>query len=207
MMTPANGIARGFRAARRWLVDEWNWPAAGLLAAPLLAAIMPVFLVLEQPSLFWIALQLPAYLVHQAEEHIGDRFRRHLDTLLGPEALSRPATFFINSVGVWGVDVVALLLAAFVDLSYGFIAISLTLVNALVHILAGIARREVNPGLVTAVTLFLPVGGIAWWMLERATALGPAGHLGCVGVVVAEHVLIVAWALRSRGSGVRLRRT
>jgi hypothetical protein len=29
--------------------------------------------------------------IDQAEEHIGDRFRRHLDTLLGPEALSRLA--------------------------------------------------------------------------------------------------------------------
>lgn len=184
--------------AWRWLVVEWNWPAAGLLAAALLAAVLPASLAVGHPALFWIAVQLPAYLVHQAEEHLGDRFRRHLNRLMGSEALSRPATFWINSVGVWGVDVVSLLAAAFVDLRWGFVAIYLTLFNAFVHVLAAVIRREPNPGLVTAVVLFLPVGGIAWWTLQRATVLGPAGHLGPLGLVVVEHALIVAWALRGR---------
>lgn len=198
MMNLRTSAARGLRDAWRWLVVEWNWPSAGLLSAVILAAVLPVVLALGQPCLFWTAAQLPAYLVHQAEEHLGDRFRRHFNRLLGSEALSRPATFWINSVGVWGVDVVSLLAAAFVDLGWGFVAIYLTLFNAFVHMLAGVVRREGNPGLVTALVLFLPVGGIAWWTLQRATALGPAGHLGFLGLVVVEHALIVAWAIRGR---------
>lgn len=184
--------------AWRWLVVEWHWPAAGLLAAVLLAAVLPAFLVVGHPALFWIAVQLPAYLVHQAEEHLGDRFRRHLNRLMGSEALSRPATFWINSVGVWGVDVVSLLAAAFIDLRWGFVAIYLTLFNAFVHVLAAVIRREPNPGLVTAVVLFLPVGGIAWWLLQERTTLGLTGHLTRVAPVIVEHVLIVAWAARGR---------
>jgi len=191
------------RAAWRWLVVEWNWPAAGLLAAVLIAGLLPVLLVLGEPSVFWIALQLPTYLVHQADEHVGDRFRRHLNALLGTEALSRPAAFWINSVGVWGVDLLALLLAVFADLAWGFIAIYLTLFNALVHMLVGVIRRESNPGLVTAVVLFLPVGGIAWWVLQERTTLGPIGHLACLAPVVVEHAIIVIWALRGRSAPSR----
>jgi len=100
---------------------------------------------------------------------------------------------------VWGIDLVAIGLAAGLDLAWGFLAVYLTLINAVVHLLAGIVSRESNAGLVTAVALFLPVGGVAWWTLERATGLGVPGHLLFAGLIVLEHALIVAWVVTWRG--------
>lgn len=205
-MTPndAEGLrptaARGWPAACwRWLVEDWNWPAAGLVAAALIVGLLPVVFAVGSSALGLVAAQLPLYLVHQGEEHIGDRFRRHINAQAGGDALSRPATFWINSLGVWGVDLVAIGLAAWLDLVWGFLAVYLTLINAAVHLLAGIVRRESNPGLFTAIVLFLPFGGAAWWTLQRATGLGTAGHMLFAALVVLEHLLIVAWVVIRRG--------
>ena len=205
-MTPNHAGARrpaakyGLAAACwRWLVDDWNWPAAGLVAAVLIVGLLPAVFAVASPALGLVMAQLPLYLIHQAEEHIGDRFRRQINAQAGGEALSRPATFWINSLGVWGIDLVAIGLAAGLDLAWGFLAIYLTLINAVVHLFAGIVRRESNAGLVTAVVLFLPVGGVAWWTLERATGLGVPGHLLIAGLIVVEHALIVAWVVTWRG--------
>jgi len=186
-------------ACWRWLVEDWNWPAAGLVAAVLIVGLLPAVFAIASPALGLVMAQLPLYLIHQAEEHIGDRFRRQINAQAGGEALSRPATFWINSLGVWGVDLVAIGLAAGLDLAWGFLAIYLTLINAVVHLFVGIVRRESNAGLVTAVALFLPVGGVAWWTLERATVLGVRWHLLFAGIVVLEHALIVAWVVAWRG--------
>jgi len=195
---PADG---GWPAACwRWLVDDWNWPAAGLVAAGLIVGLLPVVWAVASPALALVVTQLPLYLIHQGEEHIGDRFRRHINAQAGGDALSRGATFWINLLGVWGVDLVSIVLAAWLDLAWGFLAVYLTLVNAVVHLLAGIVRREINPGLVTAVVAFLPCGAAAWWMLERATGSGVAVHLALAGFVVLEHALIVAWVVARRGS-------
>jgi len=188
-------------ACWRWLVDDWNWPAAGLVAAALITGLLPAVFAIASPALGLVVAQLPLYLVHQGEEHIGDRFRRQINAQAGSEALSRPATFWINSLGVWGVDLVAIGLAAGLDLAWGFLAVYLTLINAVVHLLAGIVRRESNPGLVTAAVLFLPLGAAAWWALEQATGLGMPGHLLFAGFVVLEHALIVAWVVAHRGAG------
>ena len=186
-------------ACWRWLVEDWNWPAAGLVAAVLIVGLLPAVFAIASPALGLVMAQLPLYLVHQGEEHIGDRFRRQINAQAGGEALSRPATFWINSLGVWGVDLVAIGLAAGLDLAWGFLAIYLTLINAVVHLFVGIVRRESNPGLITAVVLFLPLGAAAWWTLERATGLGVCWHLLFAGIVVIEHALIVAWVVTWRG--------
>ncbi len=51
------------------------------------------------------------------------------------EVLTRPATFVINSVGVWGVDLLAFYLAVYVDAGWGLIALYLPAVNAVGHII------------------------------------------------------------------------
>lgn len=186
-------------ACWRWLVEDWNWPAAGLVAAVLIVGLLPAVFAIASPALGLVMAQLPLYLVHQGEEHIGDRFRRQINAQAGGEALSRPATFWINSLGVWGIDLVAIGLAAGLDLAWGFLAIYLTLINAVVHLFVGIVRRESNPGLITAVVLFLPLGAAAWWTLERATGLGVRWHLLFAGLIVLEHALIVAWVVTWRG--------
>ena len=59
---------------------------------------------------------------------------------------------------MWGVIAVSLYLAFYVNLGYGLIATYLVLVNAFVHVVAGFVLRSYNPGLGTAIVLFIPLG-------------------------------------------------
>lgn len=182
----------------KWLVEKWNWPAVSLFAACLLMALAPVWFVTGGLALTLVYLQLPIYMLHQWEEHSGDRFRLYINRTIGGgrEVLTPAATFWINSLGVWLVDLIALYLACFVNLSLGVIAIYLPLVNSLGHIIPGLAKREYNPGLWTSLILFLPLG--TWSLLRVATASNaPWGaHALGIGIALAVHAAIMIHVAR-----------
>ena len=148
-------------SSKKWLVDDWNWPGAAAFCGIVLLGLFPVILPLAGLAVALVFLQMPLYMLHQIEEHSGDRFRLHINSVIGRgrEVLTRPATFVINSLGVWGIDFVALYLAVFAGPGWGLMAIYLPLVNAVGHIGEGILRKGYNPGLWTAVFGFLPVAG------------------------------------------------
>jgi len=102
--------------------------------------------------------------------------------------------------GVWGVIAVAIYLARFVDIGFGLIAVYLTLVNALVHVVHAAVFRRYNPGLTTAVGMFLPMGGYGLWQIERAGGGEPALHVLGLGVAVAIHAAILAYARHKSGT-------
>ncbi len=190
----------GRRRVLHWLIDDWQWPAASLFTGCALLLLAPVWYTATGLALALVYLPLPVYMLHQWEEHDGDRFRGYVNRHIacGREALTPAATFWINALGVWGVDVLALYLAAFVRPSLGLIAVYLPLVNSLGHIAPALVRREYNPGLWTALVLFLPVGGWGWWVLADAGA-DAADHGIGLGVAVAVHLAIVAhvaWRIR-----------
>jgi hypothetical protein len=179
---------------RGWLVDRWQWPAAALTASVFLVALLPVFYSLAGLALTLVFAQLPVYMIHQFEEHHDDCFCRYVNRLLagGRTALSPIAAFWINSLGVWGVDLVALALARFVSLGLGLLAVDLALVNGALHVLIGLVRREYNPGLVTSLLLFFPIGGWTYAVLLRAGATF-SEQLLALAVAVAIHLGIVVW--------------
>lgn len=53
-----------------------NWVYGGALAGVLLFALSPLLLAYWPPPLAATFLLLPAYMIHQFEEHDHDRFRR-----------------------------------------------------------------------------------------------------------------------------------
>src|SRR5215471_3691879 len=110
-----------------WLVEKWQWPYATLFAAGFLAAIAPLVFRYAGTPLGMVFLQLPIYMLHQYEEHREDRFRLWVNNTIGGgrDVLTPTATFWINSLLVWVLDLIALYLACFVDLSLGLIAIYL----------------------------------------------------------------------------------
>jgi len=175
-----------------------NWVYGGFLAGFL---ILGLFLAFGGgwSAAFWItALQLPIYMIHQYEEHEGDRFRIFVNEVIGHgrEALSLQAVFVINVFGVWGVNLVALLLARFVDPGFGLIAIWLTLLNGIIHIAQGLALRRYNPGLVTAVVMFLPAGAAGVWMMSRSGHGSPGWQALGFAVAALIHVAIVVHVRR-----------
>jgi Protein of unknown function with HXXEE motif len=179
-----------------WLVRDWQWPGAALFAAVFLILLIPVIASQGDLALALVFAQLPIYMLHQGEEHIGDRFRNYVNRIVGRgrEVLSPTATFWINALGVWGVDLTALYLAWGIDRSVGLAAGYLTVVNACLHIVQGGLRREYNPGLVTAILLFLPAGG--WCVAHVGREAGLVSHLIGIAVALGVHVAVVIPVVR-----------
>lgn len=180
------------------LID--NWVYGGFLAGLLLIALSP-FIIFHWPVVFSAAFFcLPAYMLHQYEEHDKDRFRAFVNRLLGNgrEVLTRRAVFLINVPGVWGGIAVAIWLAARVNPGLALIDVYLLLLNGVIHVLQAIVARSYNPGLVTAIVLFLPVGCWGLIAVERSGAGTPAMHAIGVAAAVAIHLAIVVPVLRNR---------
>jgi hypothetical protein len=171
-----------------------NWVYGGFLAAIMLLALTPVLARGWSLALLLIWLQLPVYMVHQFEEHDDDRFRRFVNSTIGEgkEVLSRFDVFVINIAGVWGVDTVAFCLAAQVRIGFGLIAVYLSLVNSVGHCLQAIAMRRYNPGLVTAIVLFIPLGGITLWVFARISEVTLTDHLIGLTAAILIHAGIIA---------------
>jgi len=181
-----------------WLVNRWQWPYAGLFTAAFLTVLAPfVFHVAGWP-LGLVYLQLPIYMLHQYEEHAGDRFRKWVNDMIGHgrEVLTPIATFWINSLLVWLLDLVALYLACFVDLSLGLIAIYLPMLNAFGHIVPAVIKKQYNPGLLTSVVLFLPVGLLSATVVSRAAGCDVQDHLLAFAVALGVHVTIIVHVRR-----------
>jgi hypothetical protein len=141
-------------------------------------------------------------MLHQYEEHDNDRFRRFFNSNFGNgrEILSPLAILLINVPGVWGVIAVALWLAALLNPGFGLIAAYLLLLNAVIHIVSAAFLRRYNPGLVTGVLFFVPLG--AWCVMAiQQSGFGSAwmhgiGLLAAVGIhaAIAIPVIFVARA-------------
>ncbi|HWB07606.1 MAG TPA: HXXEE domain-containing protein [Pirellulales bacterium] len=184
--------------ALHWLVEKWQWPYASLFAAGFLSLVAPLVFRYAGVPLALVYLQLPIYMLHQYEEHAGDRFRKWVNDMVGHgrEVLTPIATFWINSLLVWLLDLVVLYLACFVNLSLGLIAIYMSTVNAFGHIVPAVLKRQYNPGLLTGVFVFLPVGVWSAGVVSRSAGCGYQDHLLALAVVLAAHGLIIAHVRR-----------
>ena len=175
-----------------------QWPWIGVaLAVVLLASLFFTRLFRSagvasrwhDPS--WLAVfGLVLYIVHQFEEHGIDlqgaryAFRGEMCRVMGyAHAVSCPIPeSFITAVNVgsvWGACVFAWVLGRHrpvVALS----AYGIALVNALTHIVPALWEHAYNPGLVTAIVLFLPAG---LWALRVGMRAGIGGR-GVFAIIV-----------------------
>lgn len=176
-----------------WLVGRWQWPYAGAFAGCFLLALLPIVWSELGTAAMLIYAQLPAYLFHQLEEHGDDRFRRYVNGRFGGEVLSRPATFAINLLCVWVAMIVAFLLAYYVNPALGLIAIYLTAVNAITHIAVALRSRAYNPGLATAIALFVPLS--VWGAIEvnETYTVSTAAQVAAIALAVGGHLAIIAF--------------
>ncbi|MEM8570538.1 MAG: HXXEE domain-containing protein [Pseudomonadota bacterium] len=174
---------------------EEGWVYGGMLAGLLLLLLSPLLTAGWDSASVMLFLTLPIYMLHQYEEHDADRFRQFVNNELGGghELLSRRAVFWINILGVWVLLAAALWLAREVSSGWAAIGAWLLLINALVHVLPGIALRRYNPGLATAIVLFVPLG-IA---LLAATPATWGEQLISLVLIIGLHTGIVAIARRN----------
>lgn len=183
-----------------------NWVYGGFLAGLLLLVLTPVLAQGWPLALTLVFLVIPTYMLHQYEEHDGDRFHRAVNQLMGQgrDVLPSGAIFLINVPLVWSVNAWVFAVARS-DLGWGLIGLYTLLANALVHIVPAVATRRYNPGLITAVILFLPLG---LWGSQAVLAATPVTLLQqavAIAVAVGVHVGIVLYVqsnvrrLRGRG--------
>lgn len=182
------------------------WMYGGFLAGVMILALMPLLASCWSPTFTAIFVLLPIYMLHQYEEHDGDRFRLYVNRTVGngTEMLTPAAVFVINIGAVWILDVAVIYLAWTVDPGLGLIAVYLMLINAIVHIVGAIRSRSYNPGLVTAVILFLPFGGYAWWCVQVSGAPTTLEHIIGLSIGLAVHAIIVGYAIRRRTALAKL---
>ena len=179
-----------------WLRQYWL--AGGICGGAMLFWMLPLVAAFWPQPLLATFVMLPIYLVHQVEEHWHDRFRVYINNRImgGVDALTPDAVVVINVGGVWCVSLAVLWLAWAVSPGLGLIAVYLVLVNAVSHIGMALARREYNPGVVTALLLFLPVGLWSWRVL--APLASPMEQVIGLSAAMAIHAAILATVLRRR---------
>lgn len=219
-----------------WFDLAWPWIGLGFAVVLIVLLFATSVLRSEGPrwrDVRWLSfLAVAVYLVHNVEEYglaangVGHAFPDSLCELLGQSAYPAcgiPPLFFlfVNLPLVWIAGPVAALLSRRFPLA-GLMLWGVIAANAVVHIVPAIIRREYDPGLVTAVVLFVPltllvVAGNRSPNLLLALAAGVFLHVVLAGSLVLylggripEWLLLalqpaaivagyVALALRSRG--------
>lgn len=177
-----------------------SWVYGGFLAALLFLLLSPLFVPSWPPVLAATFFCLPAYMLHQYEEHDDDRFRVFMNRILagGKDVLTLPAVFIINVPGVWGVIALSLWLTARVNPGFALIAVYLPLFNAAIHIAHALIMRSYNPGLVSAIVLFVPV---CIWCLRVIQQSGDGSlmmHAIGLGSAIGIHAAIATSVFRNR---------
>lgn len=146
-------------------------------------------------------LLLISYLAHQVEEHGVDltgqtfAFMDYGNALLAARfpgeglALTELSIYRINTLAIW----VPFLLAIWAGRRLpwvGLAAAGLMLANAALHIGVAMVHRQYNPGVGTAVVLFLPVSLIYFSVALRQTSAGLVAVLGAIAFGGVAHLLL-----------------
>lgn len=177
-----------------------HWVYGGALAGVLVPSLFPLLTAswLLVPKL--ALATLPAYMLHQYEEHDDDRFHRfvHAQMPSGRRGPGHHAIFLTNVGAVWFLLVGVVWLTVRVSPAFSLVAAYLLLTNAAAHLAHAIVLRRYNPGLWTAAELFVPPG--AWLLATVWTDVRPFHHALAFAFVIGLHGAILAWALLPSGS-------
>jgi len=152
-----------------WVLE--NWSRAGLVTALVLLFLAPLVYVCTGVPQLLIFLWLPFYMLHQFEEHGQGTFLEFYRRMMPHIApyLTERKLLVVNLGTVWLFFGGAMYAALYNEWSLALYAPYLSLINALMHVGQLIAWRSYNPGLWTALALFIPGAIIT---VHTVTALG-----------------------------------
>jgi hypothetical protein len=188
---------------------DYVWPYMGLGAALLLALLLSTDLLRSDRTvsrwrdIVWLAwLGTFAYLVHQFEEHGVDikggeyAFREFLCSFFGfadLKACPFPPSVItaVNVAAVWLLGPAAALLGRrwpLIALSF----FSVPAVNLIAHVQAAVVQGAYNPGVFTAIVLFLPLSLWAFYVALTRYRLGWRAIIATVVAGVVLHGVLMA---------------
>ncbi|MEM8801212.1 MAG: HXXEE domain-containing protein [Pseudomonadota bacterium] len=167
-----------------------NWAYATPPVALLLIGLYPFIGSAIELSVF---SSLPIYMFHQYEEHDDNRFALFLNGMMGSEkrGLSARDVWIVNVIFVW-FFLLAVFYLSSIDAQWGVLAAYLLAINGVVHMVWALKFRSYNPGLWTAILLFIP-GAI--WIFSTVSA-STVIHAASAMVVVILHAGILVAARR-----------
>jgi hypothetical protein len=197
----------------------WHWMKVGTFAAPFLLlayfSASPRSPSLSDP-LFMSVVLLIAYIAHQFEEHwvdlLGNEYAFHdyinaliRDALGSTDGSVAPLTplaiYVINTSLVWLVGVISIVYAK--SHRFALLALaSITLINGITHIIAGIINLTYNPGLLTSVLFFMPLSVAYFRVLLKREPDSRNGIIAGLVWALLAHVLMVAGMLAANLFGV-----
>ncbi|MEM9919960.1 MAG: HXXEE domain-containing protein [Bacteroidota bacterium] len=193
-----------------FLID--NWMKIGMYAIPFLLMGVSTFAenqsyqqLLKNYRIIGIAM-LIAYILHQFEEHWIDLFGNYyafydfnnnfiLGALGATDDTIRPLTkesiFIINTSLVWLVGVMGIWRSP--KHIFPLIAMaSITIVNGIVHTLAGLLQMAYNPGILTSIVLFAPIYFLfIRFLLSVSTSFKKQIIAGIFWAVLAHLIMVV----------------
>jgi Protein of unknown function with HXXEE motif len=136
----------------------------------------------------WPWLFPVTYLVHIAEEYWGgDGYSAHLANTRG---VKLPPTNFLVLTGLGGVlMIVGIMLAAQFKFPQLLLVIfgALVLANGLSHTISGVSTAKYNPGLISGVLLWIPLGAITLLRLKGSMS----GHRFFTALVIGVAIQVV----------------
>ncbi|MEM9943063.1 MAG: HXXEE domain-containing protein [Planctomycetota bacterium] len=149
-----------------------------------------------------------AYVVHQFEEHWIDlygrfyAFKPYLNSFLSEmtgkaettEFMSEASIFVINTSLVWLVAALAIWRGS-TQIFATLCLVAIVVVNSASHIIASVLHGSYNPGLATAVFLFLPLGFFSVWKIHRSGFAGVYLVLAAMAWGLTAHVIMIAGIL------------
>ncbi|WP_035485948.1 HXXEE domain-containing protein [Geminicoccus roseus] len=180
----------------RWLEQHWV-AGAGFMAAGFLC-LVPFLMTFLPVGFLLLYLHTPGYMIHQVEEHQGDRFRRFVNERMfkGLEALRTVDVLVVNLPLVWGLNLGSLYAAVIWGTGYGLAAPYAMLINAITHVAAAVRLKRYNPGVVSSVLVFTPLSITTIWTAAHLPDVTISQHLAALGLAAAIHALILAQAVR-----------
>ncbi|MEO0329790.1 MAG: HXXEE domain-containing protein [Pseudomonadota bacterium] len=193
-----------------------HWMKLGTFMAPFI--LLVAFSFRLEPTVapktnvrFLSLIMLVAYIAHQFEEHWIDlygntfAFKTYLNSMLLSQLgatdgavilLSDAGIFMINTSLVWLLASLAICLGSR-NIFPALCMTAIILVNAFSHIIASISSLNYNPGVLTAIVIFIPTGVLIYaWFLQSKTASLPAVGASIVWGILA-HIFMVSGIILS----------
>lgn len=184
---------------------DYRWPVLGLGGAIAISMMLTThgrYALVSDRLTRWNWLLFAAYLVHPFEVNGVDMFGREfhflgmMNEMRGTELVPRDL-FRLNTIGIWLQFPIAIWAGERFRWT-GLAAAGVTLGNALFHTATAVSSGEYNPGLATALAIFVPLSilyfrhartvlGASWLEIGTALLYGVGGHL-LVPVVLAWNV-------------------
>ena len=176
-----------------WYRLTSSWVYGSFLSGLLLLMLFPVLTQGWSSQEYLAFLVLPVYMLHQFEEHDGDRFRLFFNQTIGKgyPILSKTDVFIINIVCVWMVLAISFIAMRFLSPGWSIVAIYLIAINSAAHIIPAMIERRYNPGLITACLLFVPLAAYYSWTQDQISL---KQNIFGFGIAFGIHALIMGYA-------------